>query len=193
MLDFGLAKASKRRTDDDSHFGADEHAPTARWSARSPTCRRSRSRKAADPRSDVFARRGAVRDGDRPPRVTGNTLPETLSAILTARARSHRPGRRPASRPNCSASSRKCLEKDRTRRYQTLCDIATDLEKPQQRSRGQTTRRVTAGWRRLCVWLRSLGRPRRLGAWDRHARGARRPQAACDRWRSCRSSPWPVT
>ena len=81
-----------------------------------------------DPRSDAFSFGALLYEMvcGRPP-FGAVTLPETLSAILTAEPP-------PLARfaPDISGELqrivRKCLEKDRTRRYQSLRDVALDLE-----------------------------------------------------------------
>jgi eukaryotic-like serine/threonine-protein kinase len=136
VLDFGLAKAFETvRPDDNTHSAAvntREGTLVGTGPYMSPEQVRG---EALDPRSDAFSF-GAVlyemATGRRP--FAGNSLPETLSAILTAQPE---PIDRVASGivPELQRIVSKCLEKDRTRRYQTLRDVATDLENLQRDDR----------------------------------------------------------
>ncbi len=97
---------------------------------------------------------------------SGNSLPETLSAILTAQPE---PIDRKASgvAPELQRIVAKCLEKDRTRRYQTLRDVATDLENLQ---RDRTAARPAR--RRVLAAALALGVVAALsGAWYWRASG----------------------
>ena len=170
VLDFGLAKAFEAiRHDDDTHsapMNTREGTLVGTGPYMSPEQVRGEP---VDQRSDAFSL-GAVlfemATGRRA--FTGNTLPETLSAILTAEPD---PIDRVASgiTPELQRIVSKCLAKDRTRRYQTLRDVATDLD----RIEGPTAtpaRRVT-GWRVAAV-LVAIGASVGSGAWFWRTRDA---------------------
>ena len=130
VLDFGLAKAFEAvRPDDDTHSAAmntREGTLLGTGPYMSPEQVRG---EAVDPRSDAFSFGAVLYEMATGRRAfTGNTLPETLSAILTAEPD---PIDRAASgiTPELQRIVSKCLEKDRTRRYQTLRDVATDLDR----------------------------------------------------------------
>ncbi len=133
VLDFGLAKAFEAvRPDDDTHSAAmntREGTLLGTGPYMSPEQVRG---EAVDPRSDAFSFGAVLYEMATGRRAfTGNTLAETLSAILTAQ-----PEPIDHVRPGVSSELQrvvaKCLEKDRTRRYQTLRDVATDLENLQR-------------------------------------------------------------
>jgi serine/threonine-protein kinase len=114
-----------------------------------------------DPRTDAFSF-GAVMYQmvcGRPP-FLGATLPETLAAILSSE-----PPPLVRFAPWASAELqrivRKCLEKDRTRRYQTLRDVAIDLENHRRELVHPGTGSMSGTWRARSL-RRSAGGRRRL-------------------------------
>lgn len=127
VLDFGLAKSVSPHPEDAPTVSGFSDAGVVLGTApyMSPEQVRGDS---VDARSDVFSLGSVVYEalaGRAPFHAT--TAAETMSAILT---RDPVPLARvaPQTTPELQRIVRKCLDKDRSRRYQTVRDVATDLE-----------------------------------------------------------------
>ena len=170
VLDFGLAKAFEAIQPDDDTHSATMNTREGTLLGTGPYMSPEQVRgEAVDPRSDAFSF-GAVlyemATGRRAFR--GNTLPETLSAILTAEPEPiDRAGSGIA--PELQRIVSKCLEKDRTRRYQTLRDVATDLDRVEGPM--ATPARRATGWRVVAL-LVAVGASIASGTWYWHTRDA---------------------
>jgi non-specific serine/threonine protein kinase len=125
VLDFGLAKDLETSPDAVTLSDGDSGGVMGTAAYMSPEQIRGET---LDARSDAFSFGGLLYEAlsGHPP-FQAATVPATLSAILTTEPV---PLARVA--PQTSAELqrivRKCLEKDKSRRYQTLRDISTDLE-----------------------------------------------------------------
>ena len=127
VLDFGLAKTVSPDAEDVATVSGFSVAGAVLGTApyMSPEQVRGES---VDARSDVFSFGSVVYEAlaGRAP-FHAPTAAETMSAILT---RDPVPLARiaPQTTPELQRIVRKCLEKDRSRRYQTVRDVATDLD-----------------------------------------------------------------
>lgn len=126
VLDFGLAKALTANTPDAATVSdvSDAAAVVGTAPYMSPEQIRGEP---VDARSDIFSLGSVIYEAlaGRAP-FRGQTSAETMSAILT---KEPVPLERlsPHATPELQRIVRKCLEKDRSRRYQTVRDVATDL------------------------------------------------------------------
>jgi TolB-like protein len=161
VLDFGLAKAieGSRREDDATVTEISEAVGIVGTPLyMSPEQVRGEP---LDARSDAFSLGNLMYEAlsGRPP-FAGRTSADTVSKILTAEPTSLTQAA-PVASAELQRIIRKCLEKDRSRRYQTLRDVATDLENLQRESSGDRQSRLgTAG---------GEGRPA-ITFWHRHRR-----------------------
>lgn len=127
VLDFGLSKPTTAAAAEAATVSAMSDAGSIAGTAPYMSPEQVRG-EPADPRSDVFSFGAVVYEsltGCAPFRAA--TAAEAMSAVLTkdppplSRAA-------PDATPEVQRIVRKCLEKDRNRRYQTIRDVATDLE-----------------------------------------------------------------
>jgi TolB-like protein/tRNA A-37 threonylcarbamoyl transferase component Bud32 len=127
VLDFGLAKAMATDTADAATASGFSDAGVVVGTAPYMSPEQVRG-EPVDARSDVFSLGSVIYEalaGSAP--FHAPTAAQTMSAILT---RDPVPLARvaPQTTPELQRIVRKCLDKDRTRRYQTVRDVATDLE-----------------------------------------------------------------
>ncbi|HJR61926.1 MAG TPA: protein kinase [Vicinamibacterales bacterium] len=144
VLDFGLAKAMATDPADAATVSGFSDAGAVVGTAPYMSPEQVRG-EPVDARSDVFSLGSVIYEavaGCAPFRAP--TAAETMSAILTrdpvplARAA-------PQTTPELQRIVRKCLDKDRTRRYQTVRDVATDLENLRRDSAGITAPSIDIG------------------------------------------------
>lgn len=135
VLDFGLAKAVTAETEETATISEVSRAGMVVGTARYMSPEQIRGDE-VDARSDIFSLGTVIYEllSGRVP-FEGQTSAEIMSGILT---KDPLPLERiaPSTSPEVQRIVRKCLEKDRVRRYQTVRDVAIDLDNLQHHATG---------------------------------------------------------